>query len=214
MPRSSLLLARAGPSRPQAALVTDSFLADNYSRHVPHGLKRHQEARDLHFITFSCYQRRPLLACPQAMHRFEVALELSRRRYDFYVIGYVVMPEHVHLLISEPERGTLASAVQAMKQSVARRLIGDNQHFWQARYYDFNVWTARKRVEKLRYIHRNPVKRGLVEKPEDWPWSSFRNYATGEEGVVEIESPSTGRKRERTGTVPRVKVTTPTTWGE
>ena len=87
-------------------------------------------------------------------------------------------------------------------QSVARRLIGDNKHFWQARYYDFNVWTARKRVEKLRYIHRNPVKRGLVEKPEDWRWSSFRNHATGEEGVVEIESEWTGRKRERMGIVP------------
>ena len=180
---------------------------------MPRGLKRYQGAQDLHFITFSCYRRRPLLANPRAMHQFEVALEWSRRHYDFYVVGYVVMPEHVHLLISEPERGTLASAVQAIKQSVARRLIGDNPHFWQARYYDFNVWTRKKRVEKLKYIHRNPVKRGLVEKPEDWRWSSFRNYATGEEGVVEVESPSTGRKRERIGMVPRVKMTAPTTWG-
>ena len=180
---------------------------------MPRGLKRYQEARELHFITFSCYHRQPLLASPRAMHRFEVALEWSRKHYDFYVVGYVVMPEHVHLLISEPERGALASAVQAIKQSVARRLIGDNPHFWQARYYDFNVWTAHKRIEKLRYIHRNPVERGLVGKPEDWPWSSFRNYATGEEGVVEIESEWTGRKRERMGIVPRVKITTPTTWG-
>jgi putative transposase len=67
----------------------------------------------------------------------------------------------------------------------------------QERYYDFNVRTPKKKIEKLRYIHRNPVKRGLVEKPEDWPWSSFRNYATGEEGMIEIESPWTARKRER-----------------
>ena len=126
---------------------------------MPRGLKRHQEARDLHFITFSCYHRQPLLASPSAMHQFEIALELSRVLYDFYVTGYVVMPEHVHLLISEPECGTLASAVQAIKQSVARRLIGGREHFWQARYYDFNVWTPKKRIEKLRYIHRNPVKR-------------------------------------------------------
>src|ERR1035438_2090019 len=66
------------------------------------------------------------------------------------------MPEHVHLLISEPERGTLASAIQAIKQSVARRLIGGREHFWQARYYDFNVWTAKKRIEKLRYITSQP----------------------------------------------------------
>ena len=68
---------------------------------MPRGLKRYQEARDLHFITFSCYHRQPLLASPRAMHQFEVALELSRVLYDFYVTGYVVMPEHVHLLVSE-----------------------------------------------------------------------------------------------------------------
>jgi len=55
------------------------------------------------------------------------------------------MPEHVHLLVSEPQRGTLARALQALKQSVARRLIGNREHFWQARYYDFNVWTEKKR---------------------------------------------------------------------
>ena len=180
---------------------------------MPRRLKRYQEARELHFITFSCYHRQPLLASPGAMHLFEVALELSRRRYGFYVIGYVVMPEHVHLLIGEPEHGTLASALQAIKQSVSRRLVGDREHFWQARYYDFNVWTKRKRVEKLCYIHRNPVKRGLVERPEDWAWSSFRHYLTGAESVVEIESPWTGRKREREGTAPQAKLTEPTTWG-
>ena len=56
----------------------------------------------------------------------------------------------------------------------------------QARYYDFNVCTARKRVEKLRYMHRNPVKRGLVEAPELWPWSSFRAYAHQETGLVRL----------------------------
>lgn len=118
---------------------------------------------------------------------------------------------HPARLISEPECGTLASAVQAIKQSAARRLIGDREHFWQARYYDFNVWTAKKRVEKLRYMHRNPVKRGLVEKPEGWAWSSFRHYVTGVEGVVEIESEWTGRKRERMGMPLRVRITKPTT---
>src|ERR1017187_5755039 len=56
-------------------------------------------------------------------------------------------------------------------------------------------------------MHRNPVKRGLVEKPEDWAWSSFRHYLTGVEGVVEIESEWTGRKRERMGMPLRVKIT-------
>ena len=68
---------------------------------------------------------------------------------------------------------------------------------WQRRFYDFNVWTERKRVEKLRYMHRNPVKRGLVSQPEHWAWSSFLHHATGREGRIEIESEWTARKRER-----------------
>ena len=69
------------------------------------------------------------------------------------------------------------------------------------RYYDFNVWTDEKRIEKLRYMHRNPLRRGLVEKPEDWPWSSFRHYASGVEGTVEIESIWTAWRREHDDTL-------------
>jgi len=126
-------------------------------------------------------------------------LEQSRIRYDFNVVGYVVMPEHVHLLMTEPEQDTLASAVQSIKQSVSRKLIAGREHFWQARYYDFNVYTPKKRIEKLKYIHRNPMKRGLVERPEDWAWSSFRHYVTGQPGVVEIESPWAAYHRRRMG---------------
>ncbi len=164
---------------------------------MPWGLKRYQRDRDLHFITFSCYRRQPLLQSARAKRVLEMALEQTRRQYRLWVTGYVVIPEHVHLLVSEPERATLARALQAIKQSVARRLIGHRRHFWQARYYDFNVYTAKKRIEKLRYMHRNPVKRGLAEKPEDWAWSSFRHYLTGVEGVLEIESEWTAQRRER-----------------
>ncbi len=59
--------------------------------------------------------------------------------------------------------------------------------------------------EKLDYIHNNPVRRGLVARPEDWPWSSFRHYATGVEGTVEIESQWTARKRERSGILAELK---------
>ncbi len=114
------------------------------------------------------------------------------------------MPEHVHLLLSEPEDGTLATALQALKQSVSRTLaLRSPKPFWQARYYDFNVWTAKKETEKLKYLHRNPVARGLVPRPEDWQWSSFRHYATGVEGTVEIESEWTARRREQSGIAPR-----------
>ena len=122
------------------------------------------------------------------------------------VYGYVVMPEHVHLLISEPERGTLPQAIQSLKQGVARRLaLREKDSFWQARYYDFNVWSERKFVEKLKYIHRNPVRRGSVERPEEWDWSSFNHYLTGDRGPIEIESHWTARIREKAGIVPTVR---------
>ena len=108
------------------------------------------------------------------------------------------MPEHVHLLLSEPERSTLAVALQMLKQNVAHKVPHPpDMPFWQPRYYDFNVWSAEKRVEKLKYLHRNPVRSALVEKPEDREWSSYRHYATGIDGVVEIESPlAAWRKRQ------------------
>jgi putative transposase len=131
------------------------------------------------------------------MRTFESALERVRRSFGLCVYGYVVMPEHVHLLVGEPQRATLAVALKSLKQGVARRLIGDAEHFWEKRYYDFNIRNRRQFVEKLRYIHRNPVKRGLCQSPEDWEWSSFRHYATGCEGRVEIESEWNARRRER-----------------
>jgi hypothetical protein len=61
-----------------------------------------------------------------------------------------------------------------------------NERIWQKRFYDFNVWSAQKQTEKIKYMHRNPVKRGLVERPEQWPWSSFRAYLYGETGRVRV----------------------------
>ena len=113
------------------------------------------------------------------------------------------MPEHVHLLLSEPERALLANAIQSLKIAVAKRSAAtrefDGKHspLWYKRYYDRNIRSYTDFLEKLRYIHRNPVKRGLVETPEGWLWSSFCHYATGEDCGVEIESEWTARKRER-----------------
>jgi putative transposase len=86
-----------------------------------------------------------------------------------------------------------------LKGETSKLLKGNKVQFWQSRYHDFNVITSRKFVEKLRYIHRNPVQRGLAEKPEDWPWSSFRHYVTGDLGRVEIESQWTWSRREKEG---------------
>jgi putative transposase len=161
---------------------------------VTKGLVRYQQSNEFHFVTFSCYARQPHLGTAAAREVFERSLETMRQRYKFIVAGYVVMPEHIHMLVSEPQAGLLSRAIQALKLSVAvqRR----ERPFWQPRYYDFNVYSERKRVEKLRYMHRNPVKRALIAEPADWAWSSFRHFATGEIGTVEIESQWTALRRE------------------
>jgi putative transposase len=164
---------------------------------VPWGLIRYQESGQSHFVTFSCYGRRPLLDAPVAKEVFEAALERVRRRFDLCVYGYVVMPEHVHLLLNEPRLGTLADALKSLKQGVSRRLVGAAGHFWQKRHYDSNIRDHRQFVETMRYIHRNPVKRGFCTRPEDWAWSSFLHYATGCVGTVSIESKWTAVRRER-----------------
>lgn len=93
------------------------------------------------------------------------------------------MPEHVHLLLSEPKLQSLATTLSVLKGETSKKLKATRPNFWQTRYYDFNVLTHKKHVEKLRYIHRNPVERGLVENPDEWPWSSFHHYLTGEQAV-------------------------------
>jgi putative transposase len=141
---------------------------------MPIGLKRYHQEGDDHFVTFSCYDRKPNLGTPAARDTFLNSLELARRRYRFEVLGYVVMPEHVHLLINEPPEEPLSKALQALKLSVSKRL--KQTPFWETRYYDFNVFSHKKRVEKLWYMHNNPVVRGLVKKPEDWQWSSYNHH--------------------------------------
>jgi putative transposase len=189
--------------------VTDIGEIPTYASRVPRGLKRFYGNGDLHFITASCYRRQALLGTAYRKDLFVKVLEQVRQRYEFVVVGYVVMPEHFHLLISEPVRANPSVVIQALKLAVVRRLfptspktqeklgtvkLFDNsapKHFWQRRFYDFNVWSAHKHREKLRYIHRNPVKRGLVETPDQWRWSSFRAYAFGETVPVMVNDWST-----------------------
>ena len=239
---------------------------------MPRGLVRFHNSGQSHFITFSCRHRQPKFVNGAVYRLFEICLEDMRRRFPMRVYGNVVMPEHVHLLISEPERGTLADALHYLKLSFAKRLRGkhatqvsvqnrdanltqsqvsvqnrdanltqsqvsvqnrdanltqtqvsvqnrdanltqsqvsvqnrdanlghkeDSGSFWEKRYHDRNVRNAHEFSVKLRYLHRNPVKRGLVTEPGEWKWSSFRHYAYREIGIVEIESEWTARDRER-----------------
>jgi putative transposase len=177
---------------------------------MPEGLKRYYGSGDLHFITCSCYHRKAWLDTDERRDLFLNILEEVRKEHRFVVLGYVVMPEHFHLLMSEPQVGTPSTAMQSVKQRFAQRVVPRRRQrdstrtrplqkaqgaghphptpmpIWQPRFYDFNVWTEHKRIEKLRYMHRNPVHRGLVGEPEQWRWSSYRSYAFGEVGLVRI----------------------------
>jgi len=105
------------------------------------------------------------------------------------------MPEHIHLLINEPPSILLAQFLKSLKQTTSRKLKGGREQFWQDRYFDSNIHGEAARSEVIRYIHRNPVKRGLAASPAQYRWSSFNHYATGIRGVVEIESEWTARLR-------------------
>jgi putative transposase len=169
---------------------------------MPDGLVRLHHSGQAHFLTFSCFQRRPLLAQMRMEDAFLNALEQARRRFQMRVFGYVVMPEHVHLLVNEPAHGTIADLMRNLKRRVSDQARKEHQRitggdpFWMSRYFDHNVRNHAGFVTQLRYIHRNPVKRGLCRSPDEWPWSSFRAWASGEMGPVEIENEWTARRRE------------------
>jgi putative transposase len=163
---------------------------------MPLGLERRHNLGHLHFITFSCHHRLPYLDTPKTQEILEQVIERTRRSHDFLLYAYVLMPEHIHLLLSEPKEHSLSSTIRVIKGESSKLLKGKRNHFWQPRYYDFNVFTTRKFKEKIQYIHRNPVTRGLVLKPEDYRSSSFNHYATGEPSPIEIESEWTSRRRE------------------
>jgi putative transposase len=81
----------------------------------------------------------------------------------------------------------LSEFSDAKPQLLLRFAEAEPERFWQPRFYDFNVWSAKKRKEKLEYMHRNPITRRLVEHPRDWPWRSFTFYVTGQTGLVPID---------------------------
>ena len=138
---------------------------------------------------------------------FLKVLAKVRVKYDFRLVGYVVMPDHEHLLISEPKKGNISKVLQALKQRVSRKMRGKrsgasrkqlrlnfgetwetDRRFWQRRFYDLNVWSHEKKKEKLHYMHANPVKERMVQHPKEWTWSSFSFYANQEDGLISIDT--------------------------
>jgi putative transposase len=90
---------------------------------MTHRLHRFYGAGELHFITCSCYRRLPLLRFARSRDRFLSILEQTRKRYRFVVVGYFIMPEHIHLLVSEPDVGSPSTVMQVVKQRTARALL-------------------------------------------------------------------------------------------
>jgi putative transposase len=147
---------------------------------MPTGLRRIVGRGDLHFITFCCYHRRPLLRTTVARNLTTEILGQVRADLGFGLVGYVLMPDHLHLLVDECGAVKPAQAMETFKQRVSCRLRGvkvgvpgaEDEPFWPRRYYDFNVYSE----VKLHYLYANPVRGKLVSQPGDWPWSSWSFY--------------------------------------
>lgn len=161
----------------------------------------------LHFVTFSCYHRLPLLSRDRCKQIVLGHLNLWSGRDGVGVVGYVVMPNHVHALLRPISSGRISIFMQHWKQessSAIAKFLGlgtdhDTTPFgervrdasgtlrvWQSRSYCFNVFSLKKVTEKLQYMHNNPVRKGLVEDSCDWPWSSAAFYLQRDKSPIRL----------------------------
>jgi len=158
---------------------------------------------ELQFITTSTYRRVPIFRSERFCHFFVQQLKEARLEFNCLLIGWVLMPEHFHLLLKPQPAESTSTVIKELKEETAKRIlktlrenqqypwcrkmlarfrlppsVHDESHFrlWQRRFHPFNVYSEEKRREKLNYMHNNPVKRRLVSSPGDWPWSSWRFY--------------------------------------
>lgn len=160
-----------------------------------------------HFLTFSCVNRWQLLSKDRSRQWFIDSLDAARTSHDFDVWAYVIMPEHAHLLIrprmpdysmahilAAIKRPAAAAAhlylettkaTQWLKRLTIRRGDKDVFRFWlPGGGFDHNLWNDRPVEAVVDYIHANPVRRGLVQRPTDWRWSSARRLAGLEDGPL------------------------------
>ncbi|MCZ6532917.1 MAG: transposase [SAR324 cluster bacterium] len=167
-------------------------------------IRRYNIPGQAHFLTFSCHQRLPLLVGENTLGWIVDAIARAKDKYRFALWAYVIMPDHAHLLVFPLHSGCDISAfLKAVKQSVARKARIEWANidsellnklavkragkpafrFWQAGPgYDRNIRTDDELVEKVNYIHNNPVTRGLADNPQDWEWSSARWF----QGIREV----------------------------
>lgn len=146
-----------------------------------------------HFVTFSCHKRRKLLGPDRAKRIVIGTLAVSLQKYGGMCCGFVVMLDHVHALVWFDRPNQLSAFMDRWKSDSSHRIkalyraehaeywqkAGEDAQVWTPRYYPFNVYSGAKFQEKLEYMHVNPVKKQLVSKACDWPWSSARWYIEG-----------------------------------
>ena len=146
---------------------------------------RHDHEGHARFLTFSTLNRQPFFNDPNLCNEFADQLMRTHDRHSFKLHAWVIMPEHVHLLIFPIGEASVSKMLIGLKRPVATRALrhwrdtGANvpERFWQqGGGYDRNVFTRDEFNEKIDYIHQNPVKRGLVKNPGDWVWSSYRAW--------------------------------------
>ena len=136
------------------------------------------------FVTFSCYRRLPFLNDIRAREILIEEIDRSRSKHGFKLFGYVLMPEHVHLVLSPAENMKLGLVIREIKSLSAKRYFsltsgaprGNKRVFWQSRCYDHNCRSQQRTIEKIEYCHRNPVVSGLVKDMKEWAWSSYAGY--------------------------------------
>ena len=115
------------------------------------------------------------------------AVDGARRRLGFLLCGYVLMPDHWHALIWTGYPPTISQVIRDIKVGSARRLHerrGSEGALWQHQLWDRFVGHPKEFRERLEYMHLNPVRKGLVSRPEEWRWSSYNNFAL-DRGAVE-----------------------------
>jgi putative transposase len=204
---SSIWVPRLGPIGQAVAVAPKDSEAENASLVLPRKTrKRYEIAQQPRFLTFSCYQRLPLFDNDAIRNAFVDQLALSRKRLGFKLIAWVVMPDHVHLIVvPDPPRLTISMLLSDLKRPFAARILErwrelnapilhrildakGCHHFWQAGGgYDRNLYTLEELLEKIEYCHANPFVRGLVEATCQWRWSSARWYAGMRDGSLAID---------------------------
>lgn len=133
------------------------------------------------FITVRLLRRRAKLADPD-FRLLARAFNRARTLHPFYLTAWVFLPDHWHAICAPVYPTTISLAIKSVKQSsmsAINRQRGAEGDLWQSRFFDRALRTVREYNEKVEYIHLNPVRAGLVRRPQDWPWSSLNEYSGG-----------------------------------